>query len=77
MDKNEFKDKIEVIKSEGLDYFVVETNDSQICANKYEFGNETVKLWYIKNKRCEWYIGNLKLDSVKDVYPLIIREFIV
>jgi len=77
MDKNEFKNKVEYIKSRGLDYFVVEINDGELCANKYEFDGEKVKLWYIKNKRCGWYVGDLKLDSINDVVPLIIEEFVV
>ena len=75
MERFEFENKIREYKEKGKSAFVVGFDNGEIVANYYTLSldGEYVDLWCKKGKTL-WYVGNIKFNFIKDVYPLVSEE---
>ena len=75
MERFKFENKVREYKEKGKGAFVVRFDDGEIVANYYTLsqGGEYVDLWCKEGKNL-WYVGNIKFNFIKDVYPLVSEE---
>jgi len=76
MNRMEFENKVWEYRDKNMWYFVVGLEGGEIYASEYSFNldGDRVDLWYKSGNRREWHVGNVKLDYIKYIYPLVSEE---